>query len=114
MKKIYILLLLSFFGNSILTSEVNVYTSRHYDSDDALYAEFTEATGIKVNIISGSGNALLERLKAEGKDSPADIFFTVDAGNLWRIQKSDLNKYSKFLINNGFKSDWKNRKVEKF
>ena len=83
MKKIYILLLLSFFGNSILTSEVNVYTSRHYDSDDALYAEFTRETGIAVNIISGKGSALLQRLKSEGKNSPADIFFTVDAGNLW-------------------------------
>ena len=74
MKKIYILLLLSFFGNSILTSEVNVYTSRHYDSDDALYAEFTRETGIAVNIISGKGSALLQRLKSEGKNSPADIF----------------------------------------
>ena len=90
MKKIYILLLLSFFGNSILTSEVNVYTSRHYDSDDALYAEFTRETGIAVNIISGKGSALLQRLKSEGKNSPADIFFTVDAGNLWKVQKEGL------------------------
>ena len=67
-------------------NEVNIYTSRHYDSDNALYSEFTEETGIKVNIISASGNALMERLKAEGKNSPADIFFTVDAGNLWRVQ----------------------------
>ena len=94
MKKIYILLLLSFFGNSILTSEVNVYTSRHYDSDDALYAEFTRETGIAVNIISGKGSALLQRLKSEGKNSPADIFFTVDAGNLWKVQKRrTISKY---------------------
>ena len=66
MKKIYFLLLLSFFGNTILTSEVNVYTSRHYDSDDALYQEFTKETGIAVNIISGKGSALLQRLKSEG------------------------------------------------
>ena len=66
------------------------YTSRHYDSDDALYEEFTEETGIKVNIISGKGSALLQRLKAEGKNSPADIFFTVDAGNLWKVQKEGL------------------------
>jgi iron(III) transport system substrate-binding protein len=90
MKKIYILLLLSFFGNTILTSEVNVYTSRHYDSDDALYQEFTKETGIAVNIISGKGSALLQRLKSEGKNSPADIFFTVDAGNLWKVQKEGL------------------------
>tara|TARA_B100000965_G_scaffold127018_1_gene105713 strand:+ start:4772 stop:5803 length:1032 start_codon:yes stop_codon:yes gene_type:complete len=85
------ILIISILGaNYTLAQEVNIYTSRHYDSDDALYSEFTAATGIKVNIISGSGNGLLERLKAEGKNSPADIFFTVDAGNLWRIQKEGL------------------------
>tara|TARA_B100000963_G_scaffold108975_1_gene94824 strand:- start:288 stop:1205 length:918 start_codon:yes stop_codon:yes gene_type:complete len=52
-----------------------------------LYEEFRKKTGIKVNIISGRGSGLLERLKAEGENSPADIFFTVDAGNLWKIQK---------------------------
>ena len=87
LKTLTILIISVFCANYTLAQEVNIYTSRHYDSDDALYSEFTDATGIKVNIISGSGNALLERLKAEGKDSPADIFFTVDAGNLWRIQK---------------------------
>lgn len=73
-----------------MTNEVNIYTSRHYDSDDALYAEFTKETGIAVNIISGKGSALLQRLKAEGINSPADIFFTVDAGNLWKVQKENL------------------------
>ena len=90
MKKIQLTLLFSFFINLVIADEVNVYTSRHYDSDDALYEEFTEATGIKVNIISGKGSALLQRLKAEGKNSPADIFFTVDAGNLWKVQKEGL------------------------
>ena len=90
MKKIQMILLFSFFINIGIADEVNVYTSRHYDSDDALYEEFTEETGIKVNIISGKGSALLQRLKAEGKNSPADIFFTVDAGNLWKVQKEGL------------------------
>ena len=90
MKKIQLTLLFSFFINLVIAEEVNVYTSRHYDSDDALYEEFTEETGIKVNIISGKGSALLQRLKAEGKNSPADIFFTVDAGNLWKVQKEGL------------------------
>ena len=90
MKKIQYLLLLALFGQVAMTNEVNVYTSRHYDSDDALYEEFTKETGIKVNIISGKGSALLERLKSEGKNSPADIFFTVDAGNLWKVQKEGL------------------------
>tara|TARA_B100000427_G_scaffold322714_1_gene325117 strand:- start:1074 stop:2126 length:1053 start_codon:yes stop_codon:yes gene_type:complete len=67
--------------------EVNIYTSRHYDADDLLYEEFTKKTGIKVNIISGKGSALIERLKAEGTNSPGDVFFTVDAGNLANFQK---------------------------
>ena len=68
-------------------NEVNIYTSRHYDSDDALYEKFKNNTGIKVNIISGKGDALMERLKSEANNSPADIFLTTDAGNLWKIQK---------------------------
>ena len=84
--------MLALFGQVIMTNEVNVYTSRHYDSDDALYKEFTKETGIKVNIISGKGSALLQRLKSEGNNSPADIFFTVDAGNLWKVQKEGLFK----------------------
>ena len=90
MKKIQLILLCALFGQIFMANEVNVYTSRHYDSDDALYKEFTKETGIKVNIISGKGSALLERIKSEGKNSPADIFFTVDAGNLWKVQKEDL------------------------
>ncbi|MDA9109774.1 Fe(3+) ABC transporter substrate-binding protein [Woeseiaceae bacterium] len=78
--------------NITFAEEVNVYTSRHYDSDDALYSEFTKETGIKVNIISGNGSALIERLKVEGKNSPADIYFTVDAGNLWKVQKEGYFK----------------------
>ena len=90
MKKIQLILLFALFGQVVMTNEVNVYTSRHYDSDPGLYEEFTKETGIKVNIISGKGSALLERLKAEGKNSPADVFFTVDAGNLWKVQKENL------------------------
>ena len=90
MKKIQLILLFALFVNLVTADEVNVYTSRHYDSDDALYEEFSQETGIKVNIICGKGSALLQRLKAEGKNSPADIFFTVDAGNLWKVQKEGL------------------------
>lgn len=91
-KQIVSLFLLLFFAATAAAQEVNIYTSRHYDSDDALYSEFTKETGIKVNIISAKGGALLERLKSEGKNSPADIFFTVDAGNLWKVQKEGLFK----------------------
>ena len=80
--------LLIFLVGCSPVNEVNVYTSRHYDVDDILYDEFTKKTGITVNIISGSGGALMERLKAEGKNSPGDVFFTVDAGNLANFQKA--------------------------
>ena len=75
---------------SSFAKEINLYTSRHYDSDDALYQKFTDATGIKVNVISGKGKALMERLASEGANSPADVFITVDAGNLWKVQKDGM------------------------
>lgn len=86
-KIITTILLLLVISGCAPVNEVNIYTSRHYDVDDILYAEFTKKTGIKVNIISGSGGALMERLKAEGVNSPGDVFFTVDAGNLANFQK---------------------------
>lgn len=61
------------------TGEVNLYSSRHYNTDDKLYEQFTERTGIRVNLLEGKANELLERLKTEGDRSPADIFMTVDA-----------------------------------
>lgn len=72
------------------TGVVNLYSSRHYNTDDALYEEFTEKTGIRVNLLEGKANELLERLKAEGDRSPADIFMTVDAGRLWRADQDGL------------------------
>ena len=82
------IILVYFNTDDIVESkEVNIYTSRHYDADDLLYEQFTKKTGIKVNIISGKGSALIERLKAEGANSPGDVFFTVDAGNLANFQK---------------------------
>ena len=74
-------------NEEVQNEEVNIYTSRHYDADNLLYEQFTKKTGIKVNIISGKGSALVERLKAEGINSPGDVFFTVDAGNLANFQK---------------------------
>ena len=74
-------------NDEVQSEEVNIYTSRHYDADDLLYKQFTKNTGIEVNIIAGKGSALIERLKAEGANSPGDVFFTVDAGNLANFQK---------------------------
>jgi iron(III) transport system substrate-binding protein len=69
---------------------VNLYTARHYQTDEALYANFTRKTGIKVNRIEAGEDALLERVRSEGRNSPADIFMTVDAGRLWRAEQLDL------------------------
>ena len=66
-----------------LDKVVNLYSARHYSTDEALYSNFTKATGIKINRIDGGEDALLTRIKAEGANSPADVFLTVDAGRLW-------------------------------
>lgn len=63
-------------------ADVQVYSARHYGSED-VFKEFTKETGITVEFINDKAGALLERIKVEGDDSPADIFMTVDAGNLW-------------------------------
>jgi iron(III) transport system substrate-binding protein len=69
---------------------VNVYSERHYDVDKKLYAEFEQKTGIKVNIIEGKGDELIERLVREGNDSEADMFITADAGRLHRAKAQGL------------------------
>lgn len=69
---------------------VNVYSARHYNTDSQLYEGFTEQTGIKVNIIEGKDSELIERIKSEGDNSPADVFITVDAGRLWRAEDDGL------------------------
>lgn len=81
-------------------AEVNVYSSRHYDSDDALYAEFTEQTGIEVNRIEGKADELIARIDAEGANSPADVFITVDIGRMARAEQAGiLQPYDSELIN---------------
>ena len=70
--------------------ELNLYSSRHYQTDEALYTNFEQATGIKINRIEGKGDALIERIKSEGANSPADVLLTVDAGRLWRADDADL------------------------
>jgi iron(III) transport system substrate-binding protein len=69
---------------------LNLYSSRHYQTDEALYENFTKETGIKINRIEGKGDALIERIKSEGANSPADVLLTVDAGRLWRAEQAGL------------------------
>ena len=66
---------------------LNLYSSRHYQTDAALYANFTRQTGIKVNRIEAGEDALIERIRNEGERSPADVLVTVDAGRLWRAEQ---------------------------
>jgi iron(III) transport system substrate-binding protein len=69
---------------------INLYSARHYNTDNQLYTRFTSQTGIKVNLVEGKEKELVERIKAEGGKSPADILITVDAGNLWSAAQQGL------------------------
>lgn len=69
---------------------VNLYTNRHYDTDEKLLEIFTEETGIKVNVVKGDSDELIARLEREGKDTEADLLITADAGRLHRAKEKDL------------------------
>ncbi len=69
---------------------LNLYSARHYSTDEALYNNFTAQTGIKINRIEAGEDALLERIKTEGDKSPADVFLTVDAGRLWVAEQTGI------------------------
>lgn len=77
-------------GPARAEEELNIYTSRHYQTDEAFYQNFTEQTGIRINRIEGKDDALIERLRSEGRNSPADLLITVDAGRLWRAEQAGL------------------------
>jgi iron(III) transport system substrate-binding protein len=70
--------------------EVNLYSSRHYDTDERLYSDFTEATGITINRIEGNADELIARMQAEGANSPADILLTVDTSRLERAKDAGV------------------------
>ena len=87
MKKIYLTLILVCTN---LQAQINIYSHRHYDSDKILFQKFTDQTGIKINVIKGSADQLIERLISEGGNSLADILFTVDAGRLHRAKVAGI------------------------
>lgn len=70
--------------------ELNLYSSRHYDTDEKLYSEFTDATGITINRIEGKADELIARMEAEGTNSPADILLTVDTSRLERAKAAGV------------------------
>lgn len=69
---------------------LNLYSARHYQTDEALYSNFTKQTGIRINRIELGDEQLLQRLKSEGANSPADVVLLVDAARLWRAQADGL------------------------
>lgn len=69
---------------------VNVYTHRHYPSDQELFKKFEEQTNIKVNVINASADELIQKMSIEGAQSPADVLITVDAGRLYRAKEQNL------------------------
>jgi len=90
MKSLFIIFLFLSAGLFVHAAEINVYSHRHYDSDAVLFEKFTKETGIKVNVVKGSADQLIQRLISEGKNSPADVLLTVDAGRLHRAKEAGI------------------------
>ena len=75
---------------ALASGELNLYSSRHYDTDERLYTDFEEQTGITINRIEGNADELIARMTAEGANSPADVFLTVDTSRLERAKDAGL------------------------
>lgn len=84
------LLLIAATSANAQKNELNLYSARHYQTDEALYSNFTKQTGIKINRIEAGENELLERIRNEGANSPADVFITVDAARLAKADELNL------------------------
>lgn len=80
----------AFAAPALAEGELNLYSSRHYDTDERLYSDFTEATGITINRIEGKGDELIARMQAEGTNSPADVLLTVDTTRLQRAKDAGV------------------------
>jgi iron(III) transport system substrate-binding protein len=77
-------------GSASAEGELNLYSSRHYDTDERLYTDFEDATGITINRIEGKADELIARMQAEGANSPADILMTVDTSRLERAKDAGV------------------------
>lgn len=75
---------------AVAEGELNLYSSRHYDTDERLYSDFTDMTGITINRIEGNADELIARMEAEGANSPADILLTVDTSRLERAKAAGV------------------------
>ena len=87
-------------GYAVQADEVVVYSARNEQLIKPLFDAYTKETGVKVKFITDKEGPLMARLKAEGRNTPADVFMTVDAGNLWQAAQEDLLKpvNSKILV----------------
>ena len=90
MKILIFLISIIFNISNVSAAEINIFSSRHYESDTDLYKTFTDKTGIKVNVISGKDNALHKRIVDEDKDCLGDLYFTADAGKLGAFELQGL------------------------
>ncbi len=75
---------------AVAEGELNLYSSRHYDTDERLYSDFTDMTGITINRIEGNADELITRMQAEGANSPADVLLTVDTSRLERAKDAGV------------------------
>lgn len=84
MKKLFYILFSLILGSCSSvnknTNEINIYSQRHYNVDEIQYQNFEKLTGIKVNVTKANADELIQRMKNEGENSPADLFITVDVG----------------------------------
>ncbi|MEY8829122.1 Fe(3+) ABC transporter substrate-binding protein [Sedimentitalea sp. XS_ASV28] len=83
-------LLVTLASTASAEGELNLYSSRHYDTDERLYSDFEDATGITINRIEGKADELIARMQAEGANSPADVLLTVDTSRLQRAKDAGV------------------------
>ena len=88
------MLVASCMPNKKNSNEINIYSQRHYNVDKIQYENFEKLTGIKVNVTKANADELIQRMKNEGNNSPADLFITVDVGKLW--QGGEMGLFQKF------------------
>ncbi len=110
MKNILILFIIFFSIESILANEINLFTTRHYESDIQLYKKFEEKTGIRVNVISGKSKPLEKRILEEDRECIGDIFFLADAGRLVSAeQKGIFQKINSEILENSIPKHFRNK-----
>jgi len=85
-----LLLSAALLSTAAIADQLNLYSSRHYDTDERLYSDFEEMTGITINRIEGKADELITRIKAEGANSPADVLLTVDTSRLERAKSEGI------------------------